>query len=172
MSTQYARENKIPFFGICLGMQCAVIEYARNVCSLKGANSTEFNSKTAHPVIDIMLDQKNITHKGATMRLGSYNCELNKDTLIYKSYKERKIKERHRHRYEFNNKYLKQMQNKDLIIGGVNKKLNLVETIELKNHPWFIGVQFHPELKSRVMKTHPLFNSFIKSAIKYSNALK
>ena len=172
LASQYARENKIPFFGICLGMQCAVIEYARNVCAFKDANSTEFNDKTPYPVIDIMLDQKNITHKGATMRLGSYNCDIKKDSLIYKSYKTVKIKERHRHRYEFNNKYLKKMEGKGLIVGGINKKLNLVETVELKNHPWFVGVQFHPELKSRLMNAHPLFDSFIKSAMKYYSDTK
>ena len=172
LASQYARENKVPFFGICLGMQCAVIEYARNICAFKEANSTEFNNKTPYPVIDIMLDQKDVTHKGATMRLGSYNCDIKKDSLIYKSYKSMKIKERHRHRYEFNNKYLKVMESKGLIVGGVNKKLNLVETIELKDHPWFIGVQFHPELKSRLMNAHPLFDSFIKSAIKYYSDTK
>ena len=169
LASQYARENKVPFFGICLGMQCAVIEYARNICAFKEANSTEFNNKTPYPVIDIMLDQKDVTHKGATMRLGSYNCDIKKDSLIYKSYKSIKIKERHRHRYEFNNKYLKVMESKGLIVGGINKKLNLVETIELKDHPWFIGVQFHPELKSRLMNAHPLFDSFIKSVIKHKN---
>ena len=167
LCSQYAREYKIPFLGICLGMQCAVIDYARNVCLFKDANSTEFNSKTSHPVIDIMLNQKNVTHKGATMRLGSYNCDIKKDSLIYQSYKNTKIKERHRHRYEFNNKYLKKMKERGLIIGGINKKLNLVETIELKDHPWFVGVQFHPELKSRLMNVHPLFDSFIKSASQY-----
>ena len=172
LSSRYARENKVPFFGICLGMQCAVIDYARNVCGLKNANSTEFNSKTSHPVIDIMIDQKNISYKGATMRLGSYSCDLKKNSLIHKSYNTTKIEERHRHRYEFNNKYLKKMENKGLIIGGVNKKLNLVETIEIKDHPWFIGVQFHPELKSRLMSAHPLFDSFIKSVIDYYNKNK
>ena len=167
LASQYARENKVPFFGICLGMQCAVIEYARNICAFKEANSTEFNNKTPYPVIDIMLDQKDVTHKGATMRLGSYNCDIKKDSLIYKSYKSIKIKERHRHRYEFNNKYLKVMESKGLIVGGINKKLNLVETIELKDHPWFIGVQFHPELKSRVLNPNPLFKDFIAASIDY-----
>ena len=172
LTSKFARENNIPFLGICLGLQCAVIDYARNVCRLKNANSTEFNSKTSHPVIDIMIDQKNISYKGATMRLGSYSCNLKKNSLIHRSYNTTKIEERHRHRYEFNNKYLKKMENKGLIIGGVNKKLNLVETIEIKDHPWFIGVQFHPELKSRLMSAHPLFDSFIKSVIDYYNESK
>ena len=171
LCAQYAREKKIPFFGICLGMQCAVIEYARNVCKLKSANSTEFDDKTTHPVIDIMHDQKDVTHKGATMRLGSYSCDIKEESVIYESYKNIKINERHRHRYEFNNKYLEKMESKGLIIGGVNKKLDLVETIELKNHPWYVGVQFHPELKSRLMNVHPLFDSFIKSVSKYYNDL-
>ena len=171
LCAQYAREKKIPFFGICLGMQCAVIEYARNVCKLKSANSTEFDDKTTHPVIDIMHDQKDVTRKGATMRLGSYSCDIKEESLIYESYKNIKINERHRHRYEFNNKYLEEMESKGLIIGGVNKKLDLVETIELKNHPWYVGVQFHPELKSRLMNVHPLFDSFIKSVSKYYNDL-
>ncbi len=171
LCAQYAREKKIPFFGICLGMQCAVIEYARNVCKLKSANSTEFDDKTPYPVIDIMHDQKDITRKGATMRLGSYSCDIKEESIIYESYKNIKINERHRHRYEFNNKYLEKMENEGLIIGGVNKKLDLVETIELKNHPWYVGVQFHPELKSRLMNVHPLFDSFIKSVSKYYNDL-
>ena len=172
LASQYARENNIPFFGICLGMQCAIIDYARNICNLKNANSTEFNQKTSDPVIDIMLDQKDITHKGATMRLGSYNCKIKRNTKIHESYKLDSIDERHRHRYEFNNKYMDIMEDKGLIISGINQKLNLVETIEVKDHPWFVGVQFHPELKSRVMKVHPLFDGFIKSAIKYSDASK
>ena len=119
-----------------------------------------------------MLEQKDVTHKGATMRLGAYNCKIKKDTKIYNSYKSNDISERHRHRYEFNNKYMNIMEDNGLVISGVNQKLNLVETIEIKNHPWFVGVQFHPELKSRVMRAHPLFNGFIKSAIKYSDASK
>jgi len=169
-ASQYARENNIPFFGICLGMQCAIIDYARNVCGIKDANSTEFDKNCSDPVIDIMLEQKNVTHKGATMRLGAYNCKIKRDTKIYDSYKLNDISERHRHRYEFNNKYMNIMEDMGLVISGVNQKLNLVETIEIKSHPWFVGVQFHPELKSRVMKAHPLFNGFIKSAIKYSDA--
>ena len=172
LASQYARENKIPFFGICLGMQCAIIDFARNMCNLKGANSTEFDKNAVDPVIDIMLGQKNVTRKGATMRLGSYSCEIKKGTKIYESYNVDNIDERHRHRYEFNNNYMNIMEDNGLVISGVNQKLNLVETIEVKDHPWFVGVQFHPELKSRVMRVHPLFNGFIKSAIKYSNASK
>ena len=169
LASQYARENNIPFFGICLGMQCAIIDYARNVWGIKDANSSEFDSKTSNPVIDIMMDQKGVTHKGASMRLGEYSCSVSKKTKAHKSYMSDTIKERHRHRYEFNNNYLDQIKDKGLIISGLNKKLNLVEMVELTDHPWFVGVQFHPELKSRIMKTHPLFNSFIKSAIKHSN---
>ena len=169
LSSQYARENNIPFFGICLGMQCAIIDYARNVWRLKDANSSEFNKKTPNPVIDIMINQKEVTHKGASMRLGEYSCSIDKKTKAYKAYMKESIQERHRHRYEFNNDYLDRIKDTGLIISGVNKKLNLVEMVELTGHPWFVGVQFHPELKSRIMKTHPLFNSFIKSAIKHSN---
>ena len=169
LASQYARENNIPFFGICLGMQCAIIDYARNVWGIKDANSSEFDNKTSDPVIDIMMDQKSVTHKGGSMRLGEYSCSVSKKTKAYKSYMSDTIKERHRHRYEFNNNYLDQIKDKGLIISGLNKKLNLVEMVELTDHPWFVGVQFHPELKSRIMETHPLFNSFIKSAIKHSN---
>ncbi len=171
LSSQYARENNIPFFGICLGMQCAVIDYARNKCNMENANSSEFDEKTSHPVIDIMVDQKDITHKGASMRLGSYRCKLNKNTKAFQSYGKEQVNERHRHRYEFNNKYKDEMLKKGLVISGVNEKLNLVEIIEIEDHPWFVGVQFHPELKSRVMRTHPLFDHFIKSAIEYCNAI-
>ncbi len=169
LASQYARENNIPFFGICLGMQCAIIDYARNIWNFKDANSSEFNPKTSNPVIDIMTSQKDVTHKGASMRLGEYACEVTKNTKAYRSYKNNSIKERHRHRYEFNNNYLDKINNSGLIVSGLNKKLNLVEMIELTDHPWFVGVQFHPELKSRIMKTHPLFNSFVKSAISHSS---
>ena len=168
LSSQYARENNIPFFGICLGMQCAIIDYARNVWKLKNANSSEFDKKTPHPVIDIMIGQKDVIHKGASMRLGEYNCSVSKGTKAYGAYKSISIKERHRHRYEFNNEYLGKIKTKGLVVSGINKKLNLVEMVEVTDHPWFVGVQFHPELKSRVMSTHPLFNEFIKSAIKHS----
>ncbi len=167
MSAQYARENNIPFLGICLGMQCAVIEFARNKCNFKNANSTEFNKKTPYPVIDLMYGQKKVKDKGATMRLGSYSCTLSKKSKSYNSYKKNSINERHRHRYEFNNKYRDSLKKAGLIISGVNKKLDLVEIIELKNHNWFVGVQFHPELKSRIVNVHPLFRDFISAAIKF-----
>tara|TARA_B100000131_G_scaffold310579_1_gene342436 strand:- start:178 stop:1800 length:1623 start_codon:yes stop_codon:yes gene_type:complete len=169
MSAQYARENNIPFLGICLGMQCAVIEFARNICDMKDANSTEFNQEAPFPVIDLMHSQKNIKDKGATMRLGKYSCTISKDTNTYNAYKTTNIDERHRHRYEFNNQYREQLQNSGLSIAGINEKLDLVEIIEIKNHNWFVGVQFHPELKSRIVKVHPLFEDFIAAAIKYKS---
>ena len=167
MSAKYARENDIPFLGICLGMQCAVIDFARNVCKLTNANSKEFNAKTKYSVIDIMEKQKKIKKKGATMRLGSYLCDIQNYTLTKKAYKKNKIYERHRHRYEVNNKFVKQLKDNGLIVSGVNKELDLVEIIELEDHPWFVGVQFHPELKSRVLKPHPLFKNFLLAASKY-----
>ena len=169
MSSQFARENKIPFFGICLGLQCAVIDFARNVSNLKNANSTEFNKRTKYPVIDLMPKQKKVKNKGATMRLGSYSCLVNRRTKAFRAYKREVINERHRHRYEVNDKYIKQLTKDGLIVSGKNKKINLVEIIELSNHPWFVGVQFHPELKSRIVKVHPLFREFISAAIKYNN---
>ena len=166
LSSQFARENKIPFFGICLGLQCAVIDYARNVCGLKNANSTEFK-KTNNSVVDLMPGQKNVKNKGASMRLGAYNCFVKKGTNAFKSYEQHSISERHRHRYEVNNKFRKVLEDNGLLISGVNKKLDLVEIVEIPNHPWFVGVQFHPELKSRVVKSHPLFREFIASAVNY-----
>jgi CTP synthase len=167
-SIRYVRENKVPFFGICLGMQCAVIEFARNVAKIKGANSLEFDAKTKDPVIDLMEDQKKITTKGGTMRLGSYPCKLVKGSLTAKAYGKTEISERHRHRYEFNNKYLKKLETEGLQAVGINPESNLVEVIELKDHPYFVGVQFHPELKSTVENPHPLFVSFIKAAMQYN----
>ena len=169
LSSQYARENSVPFFGICLGLQCAIIDIARNCCNLKNANSSEFNSKTKFPVVDLMPGQKNVKHKGASMRLGSYSCKLKSKTKVKLLYNKNTIHERHRHRYEVNNKYINTLEKNGLIISGKNTKLNLVEIIEYKNHPWFIASQFHPELKSRILKTHPLFSGFIESAIKYNN---
>jgi len=165
-SSKYARENNIPFLGICLGLQCAVIDFARNVCALAGANSTEFNKKTKYPVIDFMESQRAIKIKGGTMRLGAYNCAIKEGTKTFAAYKEKKITERHRHRYEVNNRFTKRLQKNGLILSGINDELGVVEAIEIKNHPWFVASQFHPELKSRVNKAHPLFREFISAAIK------
>ncbi len=171
---RYARENNIPFFGICLGMQCAVVEFARNVLKLKEASSYEVNPKTPYPVIDMMPDQKKIKNKGGTMRLGAYACDLKEQTLAYKAYGKKVISERHRHRYEFNNEYLTRMQEKGMVVSGMNVEKNLVEIVELPKHPWFVGVQFHPELKSTVENPHPLFVDFTKACIiyKHKNANK
>jgi CTP synthase len=167
LSSKYARENKIPFFGICLGLQCAVIDFARHVSKLPNANSSEFKKRIKYPVIDLMPKQKKIKNKGASMRLGSYSCTIEKGTVAYKAYKKTEILERHRHRYEVNASYIRKLTGNGLIISGKNKKLNLVEVVELRDHPWFVGVQFHPELKSRIVKVHPLFKEFISAAIKY-----
>jgi len=169
MSAQYARENNIPFLGICLGMQCAVIDFARNVCNLKYANSTEFNKKTPHPVIDLMPSQHSVKDKGATMRLGKYSCTVAKNSNTFEAYDQLTINERHRHRFEFNNKYRDLFKKEGLSITGINKKLNLVEIVEYKDNNWFVGVQFHPELKSRIVKVHPLFKDFVSAAIKYTS---
>lgn len=163
-AVQYARENKIPFFGICLGMQCAVIEFARNVLGQKKANSTEM-AKTSYPVIDLMESQKNIKDMGGTMRLGAYVCELKKGSKAYAAYGSKKIMERHRHRYEFNNKYLEDFENAGMTATGINPDTNLVEIMEIKDHPWFVGTQYHPELKSTVTDPHPLFVKFVKASL-------
>ncbi|MCD4680332.1 MAG: CTP synthase [Bacteroidales bacterium] len=165
LSIKFARENKIPFLGICLGMQCAVVEFGRNVLGYKGAYSTEINENTKYPVIDLMEDQKKISGLGGTMRLGSYPCDLKKGTKVYEVYQKQHIKERHRHRYEFNNNYLDKYQDAGMIASGINPKDNLVEIIEIKEHPWFVGVQFHPEYQSTVAKPHPLFVRFVEAAI-------
>ena len=165
---QYARENNIPFLGICLGMQCAVIEFARNVLGHKTAHSTEMEPATKFPVIDIMKEQKNITLKGGTMRLGEYPCVLQKGSKALSVYGKQKIFERHRHRYEFNNKYLKDFEEAGMLASGINPDNNLVEVVELKNHPWFVGVQFHPEYKSTVENPHPLFVRFVRAALDYT----
>ncbi len=164
IAVKYARENNLPFFGICLGMQMAAIEFARNVLGIADADSTEMNSDTLNPVIDMMEEQKKVTMKGGTMRLGSYPCIIKENTLAYSIYGTSEISERHRHRWEFNNKYLKQFEEAGMIASGINPESGLVEIIELKNHPFFIGVQYHPELKSTVENPHPLFVHFIKAA--------
>lgn len=166
---QYARENKIPFFGICLGLQCAVIEYARNVCGIKKANSSEF-VKSKFNIIHIMPEQIKVKVKGASMRLGAYPCVLKKGTKAKQAYRKEKISERHRHRYEVNNKFRELLEENGLIISGISPDNQLVEMIELENHPWFVGCQFHPELKSRATKAHPLFREFVKAAITYKNS--
>ena len=162
---QFARENKIPFFGICLGMQCAVIEYARNVIGWEDAHSTEMNPLAGHNVIDLMEEQKKIKKKGGTMRLGKYDCVLNKESFAFRAYGIQKIEERHRHRYEFNNTYRDKFESSGMRIAGVNPGADLVEIIELPEHPWFVGVQFHPEYKSRAETAHPLFIAFIEAAL-------
>ncbi len=166
LSAKYARENKIPFLGICLGLQCAVIDFARNICGMKDANSTEFDSKTPYPVIDLMESQRAIKIKGGTMRLGAYDCQIQVGTKAYASYRKKEVTERHRHRYEVNNRYRKKLEKNGLVFSGINERLGVVETIELPNHPWYVASQFHPELKSRVNKAHPLFRDFIKAAVK------
>jgi CTP synthase len=162
---KYVRENKIPFFGICLGMQCAVVEFANNVLNIQEAASTEVSPNTKHPIIDLMQEQKTITQKGGTMRLGAYACEIPKGTKAFQIYHNTTISERHRHRYEFNNQYLEQIEKGGLKVSGKNKATNLVEIVELENHPWFVGVQFHPELKSTVENPHPLFVHFVKACM-------
>ena len=167
---KYVRENKIPFFGICLGMQCAVIEFSRNVLGLE-ASSTELNPKTKNPVIDLMEEQKKITAKGGTMRLGAYNCKLKKGSKAHHIYGESTIQERHRHRYEFNNKYLEAIEEAGMKAVGTNPESNLVEIVELKEHPWFVGVQFHPELRSTVMNPHPLFVKFVEASVEHKKTV-
>ena len=162
----YARENKIPFLGICLGMQCSVIEYARNVAGLTQANSAEIDPDVKHPVIDLLPDQNGISYKGGTMRLGAWPCQLKKKTFAYAAYKKREISERHRHRYEFNNKFRLQLEEAGLIISGVSPDGNLVEIVEVPNHPWFVAVQYHPEFRSTPMNSHPLFKDFIHASLK------
>ncbi len=166
-SIRYIREQGIPFFGICLGMQCAVVEFARNVLGLEAAASTEMNPKTPAPVIDLLPDQKKITAKGGTMRLGAYQCQLAKKSRAAEAYGKLEISERHRHRFEFNNTYKDAMEGAGLWASGINPDSGLVEIVELRNHPWFVGVQFHPELKSRVEAPHPLFAAFVKAALSY-----
>ena len=167
-AVRFAREQGLPFLGICLGMQMAVIEFARNVLQLKNANSTEMDPKTSHPVIDLMEEQKSVTHKGGTMRLGAWDCSLEKNSIAYQVYGKSVISERHRHRYEYNNKYKAELEAAGLASTGINPETKLVEIIEIPEHPWFVGVQYHPEYKSTVASPHPLFVAFVKAAKEYS----
>ncbi len=164
---QFAREKKIPFFGICLGMQCAAIEFARNVLDMKNAHSTEFNKKTPFPVISLLEEQQNVKDLGGTMRLGAYPCQVKKDTLAHKAYKADEISERHRHRYEFNNEYREKFQKAGMKLSGVSPSGKLIEMIELEGHPWFLAVQFHPEFKSKPDRAHPLFREFVRHALAF-----
>ena len=165
---KYVRENNVPFFGICLGMQCCVIEFGRNVLGLANANTTEIDENAPYPVINMMEEQKSITTKGGTMRLGAYPCYIKKGTKAFAAYGKQHISERHRHRYEFNNEYLEQYEAAGMIASGINPESNLVEIVELKNHPFFVGGQFHPELKSTVANPHPLFIKFVAAAMEYA----
>lgn len=167
LAVKWARENKVPFFGICLGMQCAVIEFARNVIHMESAHTTEIDKTTDFPVIDLMEEQKSQDNKGGTMRLGAYPCKIKANTRASEIYQKELISERHRHRYEFNNKYMAEFEAKGMVFSGMNPDKNLVEMIEFPEHPWFIGVQFHPEYKSTVANHHPLFVSFVKAALEY-----
>jgi CTP synthase len=162
----YARTNRVPYFGICLGMQTAVIEFARNVCQMKKANSSEFDGQTPYPVIDFLPEQRSVTDKGATMRLGSYPCLLGSKSFAFDAYGEREIHERHRHRYELNNQFRDALVKKGLRVTGTSPDGNLVEIVEISDHPWFLGCQFHPEFKSKPMKPHPLFAKFIGASLK------
>jgi len=162
---QYARENRIPFMGLCLGLQLSVVEFARHVAGMKDAHSSEFDEKTKFPVIDLIPEQRKIKKKGATMRLGAYDCRIETNTLAHKIYRKKEISERHRHRYEVNNELLPMLREKGLIVSGMNPKANLVEIVELPEHPFFIATQFHPELKSRPLQPHPLFEAFVKAAV-------
>ncbi len=181
IAANYAREQKIPYFGICLGMQIAVIEYARSIAGMTDANSTEFDKKTKHPVIYLMTEWVNertgetekrdvTSDKGGTLRLGAYPCTLSKDTFAYDAYREKSISERHRHRYEFNNKYMDELKKAGLVISGTSPNGDLVEIVEVKDHPWYLGCQFHPEFKSKPMAPHPLFVDFIKASVKNAQA--
>jgi len=171
-TVKYARENNIPFFGICLGMQCAVIEFARNVLNYEKADSTEMNPKTKFPVIDLMEEQKSITYKGGTMRLGGYKCKIEKDSKVYHAYGKTEVIERHRHRFEFNNKYLRDFTDAGMVATGINPESDLVEIMEVQDHKWFVGVQFHPEYSSTVVNPHPLFVEFIKACCTKKNVIE
>lgn len=172
LSAEYARTHRLPFFGICLGLQCATIEFARNVCNLENANSVEFDESNPHPVIDLMETQIDISQMGGTMRLGAYACALEKGSKAYAAYGKQEISERHRHRYEVNNKYRETLEISGLKIAGTNPRTGLVEVIEIEEHPWFVGVQFHPELKSRALAAHPLFREFVAAALRFRQQKK
>jgi len=165
-AVRFARENDVPFLGICFGMQMAVIEYARNVCGLAGANSTEVDPKTPHPVIDLMLEQRGLSDMGGTMRLGAYPCTIREGTLAHRVYGKKNVSERHRHRYEFNTKYRAQIENAGMVLSGTSPDGSLVEVVEIPKHPWFLASQFHPEFKSKPLDCHPIFKGFVKAALK------
>ncbi len=169
---KYAREENIPFLGISLGMQCAVVEFARNVLDMPKANSKEMDHTTPYPVIDLMEEHKSISDKGGSMRIGSYKCKISKNSKAYDAYQTESIKERHRHRFEFNNEYLPMFEKAGMVATGINPETGLVEIIENVNHKWFVGVQFHPEYQSTVLKPHPLFKAFVKKAIEEVNEKK
>jgi len=171
-AARYARENRVPYYGLCLGLQIAVIEFSRNVLKLAGANSTEFDERSPHPVINMMEEQKKVIDKGATMRLGSYECALTPGTHAHKAYGRDSVRERHRHRFEVNNAYVGQLQRAGMTVSGINPRRNLVEIVELKDHPWFVGVQFHPEFQSKPSAPHPLFDAFIAAALKQKRKQK
>jgi len=171
-AVRYARENELPFFGICLGMQLAVVEYARHVCGLKEANSSEIVDDSPHPVVHLMPDQRGVTDKGGTMRLGAYPCDIKAGTLAASVYGTQKISERHRHRYEFNNEYRDNLESKGLVLSGLSPDGRLVELVELPDHPYFVGCQFHPEFKSRPMTPHPLFSRFVSAALHRREEIK
>ena len=162
---RYAREHKLPFLGLCLGMQCAVIEFARHVCGMADAHSTEFNPETGHPVIALMDSQLGVVDKGGTMRLGAYPCKITEDTHTPEAYGKPEVQERHRHRFEFNNDYRQQLTDRGMVIAGTLPDDSLVEVVEVKDHPWFVGCQFHPELKSRPNHPHPLFRDFVRASL-------
>lgn len=166
MAAGYARVNKIPFLGICLGLQCAVVDFARNVCGLEDANSIEFDKKTPHPVITLLDSQIGVKRKGGTMRLGAYDCTVKSGTRAYSAYRSKRISERHRHRYELNNDYIKKLEQAGMVMSGCNEEHGLVEIVEIPDHPWFVAGQFHPELKSRLVRAHPLFREFVKASVK------
>ncbi len=170
-AVRFARENRVPYYGLCLGMQIATIEFARHVCGLKGAHSSEFSKDTPHPVITLLKDQINVKDMGGTMRLGSQPCRLLEGTIARRAYGTELVQERHRHRYEFNNSYREQLQARGLVISGINPDLDLVEIVELKDHPFFVGVQFHPEFQSKPTRPHPLFREFVAAAVKRKNGL-